>query len=541
MVSEAELLGERIAEQAAHLDAATHRLLADLRAFDESGEWYRQGARSCAHWLSWRVGWGAGKAREHVRVARRLGELPLVDEALRRGELSYCKVRAITRVATPTNEAELLEQARHSTGADLERICRKYAMVVRAGTTSERDERARRTVWRRDLDDGMVRIEATLHAEEAAIVWAALEKVARERCTRAASDEAGEADGGRMPSAPSPTGAGSSDVHVVSPSDAGVSAETEALEAIAIVSCSTSPSTSTSTSTSASFSNSASSGVCAVPTGPEPETQPETQPGSRENVDCGGHASQPGPEEARPDAVSSYADGLAHRAFDRADALLAIAQEVLRGRSVDRSPTELVVTVSAETLLAPATATAPIAALADGTCVSAETARRLGCDCGVVDLHEDACGNVLSVGRKTRSIPVSLKRALLRRDRTCRFPGCSNRLFLEGHHIEHWADGGETSLDNLVGLCSHHHRFLHEYGYQVHLDDAGQPVFLDPRGRPVHDVPPRPAPPDLGWPAIDLANHDLGITSRTGECLWDGRPVDYVAAIDELVRLDGLT
>jgi hypothetical protein len=229
-----------------------------------------------------------------------------------------------------------------------------------------------------------------------------------------------------------------------------------------------------------------------------------------------------------------------HPAFDRADALLAIAQAILRGRSADRSPTELVVTVSAETLLAPHTEPESFAALADGTCVSAETARRLACDCGVVYVHEDVTGQVLSVGRKTRSIPVSIKRALLRRDRTCRFPGCGNRLFLEGHHIEHWADGGETSLGNLVGLCGHHHRFLHEYGYQVFLDEAGQPVFLDPHGRPVRDVPPRPAPPDLGWPAISRANQDLGITPRTGECLWDGLPVDYVAAIDELVRLDGL-
>jgi len=525
MVSEAELLGERIAEQAAHLDAATHRLLADLRAFDESGEWYRQGARSCAHWLSWRVGWGAGKAREHVRVARRLGELPLVDEALRRGELSYCKVRAISRVATPANEAELLEQARHSTGADLERICRRYAMVVRAGTASERDERARRTVWRRDLDDGMVCIEATLHADEAAIVWAALEKVARERCTRASSDEAVASAGGLAPPAPPTVAAGPTAGHVLPPSGVSVSAEFGAREAPA------------SEGATDSTSNSTSSGACVV----SPASQTETQPGIQESVESSGHASPAGPAGAHPHAVPAHADGRAHPAFDRADALLTIAQEVLRGRSVDRSPTELVVTVSAETLLAPATAPTPIAALADGTCVSAETARRLGCDCGVVYMHEDAEGQVLSVGRKTRSIPVSLKRALLRRDRTCRFPGCGNRLFLEGHHIEHWANGGETSLANLVGLCSHHHRFLHEYGYQVHRDDTGQPLFLDPRGRPVHDVPPRPAPPDLGWPAIELTNQDLGITPRTGECLWDGRPVDYVSAIDELVRLDGLS
>src|SRR6266487_2718727 len=122
-----EEIGERIAEQAAHLDAATHRMLADIRVFDQHGGWYRQGARTCAQWLSWRLGWGLGVARKHVRVATKLGELPITDAALRTGELSYCKVRAITRVATPAIEAELVEQARFTTGAQLERICRKYA------------------------------------------------------------------------------------------------------------------------------------------------------------------------------------------------------------------------------------------------------------------------------------------------------------------------------------------------------------------------------------------------------------------------------
>src|SRR5215813_1322132 len=110
-----EALGELIAEHGAHLDAATHRLLADLRTFDRAGGWARQGAMSCAHWLSWRLGWSGNRAREHVRVANRLGDLPLIDEALRRGEISYCKVRAMTRVATPANEQLLLDDARHCT------------------------------------------------------------------------------------------------------------------------------------------------------------------------------------------------------------------------------------------------------------------------------------------------------------------------------------------------------------------------------------------------------------------------------------------
>ena len=85
---------------------------------------------------------------------------------------------------------------------------------------------------------------------------------------------------------------------------------------------------------------------------------------------------------------------------------------------------------------------------------SSEAVRRLCCDCGVVRVTEDAHGRTVSVGRKTRTIPASLKRALLRRDHTCRFPGCENRLFVEGHHVQHWADGGETSLRNITSLCS---------------------------------------------------------------------------------------
>jgi hypothetical protein len=103
MDGELEQLGERIAEQAAHLDAAMHRLLADLREFDARGGWHVQGAMSCAHWLAWRVGWDLVTARERVRVARRLGEFSVIDDALRRGEVSYSKVRTMMRVATPAN------------------------------------------------------------------------------------------------------------------------------------------------------------------------------------------------------------------------------------------------------------------------------------------------------------------------------------------------------------------------------------------------------------------------------------------------------
>ena len=131
MSGDLERLGEQIAELAAHLDAATHRLLTDLREFDIRGGWHAQGAMSCAHWLAWRVGWDLVTARQRVRVAGKLAEFPAIDDALRRGELSYSKVRALLRIATPANEAMILEYARLTTASQLEKLSRKYAQVQR--------------------------------------------------------------------------------------------------------------------------------------------------------------------------------------------------------------------------------------------------------------------------------------------------------------------------------------------------------------------------------------------------------------------------
>src|SRR3954468_12005039 len=127
MDGELEKMGERIAEQAAHFDAAMHRLLTDLREFDQRGGWHRQGASSCAHWLAWRVGWDLVTARDRVRVARKLPEFPTIDDALRRGEVSYSKVRAVLRVATPANADLLLDYAKLMPAAQLEKLTRKYA------------------------------------------------------------------------------------------------------------------------------------------------------------------------------------------------------------------------------------------------------------------------------------------------------------------------------------------------------------------------------------------------------------------------------
>jgi hypothetical protein len=130
-----------------------------------------------------------------------------------------------------------------------------------------------------------------------------------------------------------------------------------------------------------------------------------------------------------------------------------------------------------------------------------------------------------------------MKRALLQRDQACRFPGCTNRLFLEGHHVRHWADGGETDIENMICVCTHHHRFVHEYGYRIELGSDG-PQFRDDLGRPILDVPPLLRVEHAGWDTIRARNESLGISAQTNECAWDGGPVDYAEAIDHLVRAD---
>ena len=124
----------------------------------------------------------------------------------------------------------------------------------------------------------------------------------------------------------------------------------------------------------------------------------------------------------------------------------------------------------------------------EGGNVSAETSRRLSCDAGVVHWLENKKGEPLSVGRKTRTIPPAIRRALNRRDGGCRFPGCTCSRFVDAHHITHWADGGETSVNNLVLLCRRHHRMVHEEGFGLHSQADGRIYFTDPQGHKLPDA-----------------------------------------------------
>ncbi|HWV37114.1 MAG TPA: DUF222 domain-containing protein [Vulgatibacter sp.] len=172
----------------------------------------------------------------------------------------------------------------------------------------------------------------------------------------------------------------------------------------------------------------------------------------------------------------------AQRSIDRADSLVALAESVLHSpdaiRASGRPRVEVVVHVDADTL---ASASEAPATLEDGTGIDPETARRLSCDAPIVEVVVDPDGHPLDVGRRTRAIPPAMRRALQVRDGGCRFPGCTHRHFVDGHHIEHWAKGGETRLDNLVLLCRTHHRLVHEGGYSISMEGK-EPVFFDPDG-----------------------------------------------------------
>jgi hypothetical protein len=706
MENELEQLGERIAEQAAHLDAATHRLLADLRVFDERGGWRAQGALSCAHWLSWRVGWGLGTARDHVRVARKIGEFAEIDDALRRGEVSYSKVRAMLRIATRANEHLLLEYARLMTGSQLEETCRKYALVLRHGQDPHPlGDLHRRYVRRRDTEDGMVKIEAVLHAEEAELVWTMLNHAAAQLTrnpeasapnvpaetqllnevrnatldldtrssrvpltTAGASSETTEPSPTRSTAAAVPSTNGPADrgdvsaetrdaaighrtahrpvpciegttndvsaearepsqarsmLAAVSSTNAGadrgdVSAETRdaaighctARRPVPCVegttndvsAAATEPSQARDMMAAAPSSNagadrgdvSAETRDAAIghPTARRPvpcverttndvsaaAAEPSQARSTAAAVCCMNGSADHGDvsEETRDSGVldrlldeaemlrAAEADqstdceaglaeapgpsgtGVLHqradatrRAFDRADAMVSLAQEYLRGNRPNRAPIEVVLTVPASSLRTGGLDPVEVGEIGESF-VSGEAARRISCDCGVVEVIEDEHGTPLSVGRKRRTITGMLKRALVKRDKTCTYPGCTNRLFLEGHHVQHWADGGETSLSNAALLCSTHHHYVHEYGYSMELGPDHRPQFRDPHGRLVASDPERPVAADLGWPRIRAANEPLRITADTIACEWDGTPVNYGAIIGHLVVADRL-
>ena len=398
-----------------------------IREFDASAGW-NTGFRSCAHWLNWRTGLELGAAREKVRVARALAELPLLSAAMQRGQLSYSKVRALTRVATPANERSLLDFARCGTAAHVERLVRAWRRVDRAAEAKDAQRRHETRELRTWIDDdGMMIIRGRLSPEVGAVVMRALE-AGNERLRQEAAN--------------------------VGP-DAG-----------------------------------------------------EVTTGQR-----------------RADALGLLAE-------------TALAADLDRGTAGDRY--QVVVHVD-DGVLESDEATGQ-SALEDGPYVSAETSRRIACDAARVVMRHGRDGQTLDVGRKTRTVPSALRRALTARDRRCRFPGCSARQ-CDAHHVRHWAEGGATRLDNLLLLCRRHHRSVHEEGFAVRLGADGEAHFAWPDGRPLLPAPPAPrwTGSALGPTNARLDAAQVVIDAHTATPHWYGERLDLAWAIDVMWRPPGAT
>jgi hypothetical protein len=354
--------------------------------------------------------------------------LPRLAQALARGELSYAKARALTRVATPETEERLLGVGRAGTAEHVERIVRAWRRVDRNAEAAEtaRLHKSRALHVYQD-EDGMVVVRARLDREAGAVLIQAL-AAARETLYRKTKNVSAE----------------------TFPTDVSV----------------------------------------------EPPTMAQQQ----------------------ADALGLLAETALHRGMDP-------------GSPGERY--QVVVHVDAAVLEDPDASGQ--SALEDGARVSAETARRLACDASRVVMRHDPDGRVVEVGALTRTIPAALRRALHYRDRGCRFPGCGLPLG-EGHHIQHWANAGPTTLSNLALLCRRHHRAVHEEGYEVERLPDGELRFRRPDGRRLPDVPSPAEVPTDPVHALRM-QHDaqgLHIRARTAMPNWLGERLDVGWAIDVL-------
>jgi len=352
-------LDAAICTLAATLNAETHRLLTLVREFDDRMGWAKWSFGSCAEWLAWRCGISLSAAREKVRTAQALRNLPSIGAAFAEGRLSYSKVRALTRVVEWHDEDSLLEYALRATAAQVEERCRQLrnGRPESASIAQRAWERRALTLWR-DGARGVMRVSIEVPIEEGELIAQALDRAV-----------------------------------------------------------------------------------------------------------AGGEA-----------AEGIEFDANAWRA-QQADALVAIAKtylgngEAAAGSTADRY--QIVVHVDDKSLRGGlGRADLPV-----------DTVKRLTCDGSVVTVTETETGAPLDIGRKQRTVPTRIKRALWARDRGCAFPGCDRKHYVDAHHIEHWADGGATSLDNLTLLCSHHHRLLHEGGFAIRRDSNGDLYFRRPDGR----------------------------------------------------------
>jgi hypothetical protein len=465
---------------AVHMYALKHLMLRWVAQVDRLGAWKLGGHKDCAAWLHFRAGVKRGAAGEWVRTARALARMPLTSAAMSRGEISYSKVRCLTRAVDdiarsedPQAEAKLLAFAEKATTHQLEVRVRQWRALERHGEEEvERRRHESRSLWIVPNDDGGYEIRGTLPAEVGVLFMRALD-AGTDVLFREGRDWAPEGE-------------------LRGPATREIKPEQRRADALGLL---------------AERALAAGFGVREVDEGEGFEEEADLEGGARPGLDAD-------LEDAAEIQGDAELEGDGKAAGEDCDAATAPALPApcscnstpLSGTHAERY--QVMIHVDAETLAGGAPGRCH---LDDGTPVSAETVRRLACDASILTAVHGADGELLTVGRKTRTIPPALRRALDARDGGCRWPGCGLR-FTHGHHVKHWALGGETKLSNLVSLCRFHHRCVHEDGFRVEALSSGRFRFYDRAGWPLPDFAPPPPPLSPDWLARTLGrNRERGI------------------------------
>ena len=508
-------LRRAVARMAAHINLADWRFVKLIAAMDRTRGWREGGYCNLGNWLDHRCGLGPCAARERIRIGRALERLPRIDAAFREGVISYSKVRAITRVATPETDAMLLAIAEGSSAAQLESLVRTYERVGRNNSGRASSEERRSLSWY--YEDGMLVITAAVPAERGALVINALQQVIDGRKDEREARNASLLSATCRPETAEPAvdegseGAPAEGAGAANDKEASERAEWTTANVANV-------STDVSAETPASH---AGGGVCAqdacaavtdvdVCRGVSAET-----PANRTVRNNGEVVSAQVESAAVTDAhvsggVSAETDELpdwltfelASREQRLADALVDMAEHCLaspadawkRRRAGRRY--EVTLTIDRNELAAQQSAGGAGGAryyVDPDWGIDEEDARHIACDADLTEFiqralsrgarggsprRKDARGNLLNYARRRRIVPARLLRALKLRDHNrCRFPGCAHQRYVEAHHVQHWIDGGETRLDNLVLLCSAHHRLLHHGAFHVVIED-GDVVFV---------------------------------------------------------------
>ena len=486
-------LGDQIAELSARIDAATYELLCYLHRFDQQHGW--EGFRSCAHWLNWRTGLDLGAAREKLRVAAALAELPHISAAMACGRLSYSKVRALSRVASPATEARLLAVACGATAAQVERLVRGWRQADHAAQADGEQLRLASRMLSTQVDDnGMLVLRARLTPEVGAVLLRAVE-AALEQVPAAAAE-------------------GDEPTIAQRRADAlGLVAES----ALAGGLDPGNPGDRFQVTVHASADTLTSREPASTPPRPSAETR-----------------------EASP-AASQPVAATAHAVIEQAGGLHAGRETAAGGAGETATATPQVAAATSAASAGACEPAPPAAGLdagqavieqAGGLHLGREAARRVACAAALVALRHGAGGEVLDVGRRTRAVPTALRRALLDRDAASASSPAATPATATPTT---WCTGptaGRPGCRTWL-CCRFHHRAVHEEGFQVVADADGQFRFLRPDG-----VALPAEPPAACWEGAPLAPTDARLASagvsigpHTATPDWYGESLDLAAAL----------